>query len=502
MKKIFLAYNQNVTLKIDMIRLDVLPEFRKAKKVELVLTINKAVTPSQYQIKREIINPDTFQVYNKSLVHYFPVNEYRELERPILGNLWDLEIYINNKCVLSKSRAGGILCERKRFVEKTIADYLDFYLNYQVRFFSGPNHPDLIIKDVLCNSEIQCEITEKTNSDQELTYEKFSRDMEKYLKYKREDRFPNVKHLLLIPCAAGISSSISKHQQDYITILTFNDLYNLLYSLQKKQDQIINVDKVKNIITNPGIQKAPRIYEKKITPYNKNKCLQYSINLEAELAQGLGRRSNTRPILFIRDISPYEVIKIVEISKIYDKEFRSKEKFKEILFKDENLKVISKGRLGIGLSFCKDRIKGEEWLITPIQLGYLDENCKVKDKGLFLLELRDKLSINKNEVVLIRKSMGYDFLNSAGIKDFLKLVHVIYREQKFKKNPKKKIFIELLYKKMIENGLSSSEREAKENIGNIFRWLNLFGYCNEIFLNIDRIREDYTLEENDNERIE
>lgn len=484
MKQVFLAYNQIVKMKINVIGLKKL--LVGICKAALVLNISKHITAKGYQVKREIVDSRHFNVLNRPFVHSFPVLEYSILEKPILGDFWTFDIYVNGNCVLSRKRSGAIICERKRFVERRIADYLYRYLNYQVKHFSGPNNPDLILKDPLCDSEIQCEITEKTNSKNELTYKKFSQDVEKYERYKRENRFPNVKHLLIISCSKGINHKIKKHLRDYITILTFNDLFNLLVSLKKKQDGILNKEKVKNIISNPGIQKAPKIYRKIFTPYMKESTITpYVLDLR--------QRSSTlqldQSLLYIRDINPFEIVKILEIAKINKDNYITKSKFKKILLRPDNLKLVNERRPDASQQTNKYRISKEWWLITPIQLGYLDEDCGITDKGLFLLEL-----VERRNQEMLRKAMGYDFLSAPGVKEFLKLANKTYNDSFYLRSPSKASFYKVLSRRMKGIGLSSSEANARKDCDNLFRWLRIFEYSDSYFLNVDRIKEDYILE--------
>jgi hypothetical protein len=484
MNHVFLAYNQSVRIKINIVGLRGL--FGKTGKAELVFTVNKNITEKEYQVKREVIDMGKFNLLNRPFLHVFPVREYATLEKPIVGPFWVFDIYVNGKCVLSRKKDGAILCERKHFVERCIADYLSYYLNYQVKLFSGPNNPDLIMKDPLCDSEIQCEITEKTD---ELTYEKYSEEIGKYEKYKRERRFPNVKHLLIVPCSDGIHHSIKDHLRDFVTIISFNDLCNLLYSLKMKQDGITNKEVVKNIISNPGIQRAPRIYKKVLTPFQNVKTLKpYIIDLRE-------RRNSVRighPVLYIRDINPFEVIKLVDIAKTNNEEYLTKTKFKEIILRPQNLKHLNQRRRDASDETTKSRIAKEWWLITPIQLGYLDVDCKITDKGLFLLEL-----VEKRNRETVRKAMGYDFLNAPGVKDFLKLTNKIYADPFFRRAPSKASFYQVLAKRMKEEGLSASEANARKDCQNLFRWLRKFGYSDDsCILNVDRIRQDFILEEN------
>lgn len=493
MTKIFLAYNQIVTLRINIIKLDRLFD-KDTSDVELVLCLNKKITQSEFQIKREKIDPKTFRVYNKIFIHQFPINEYPELETPILGEFWTFQIYINGKCVLSKKKSGAILCERKRYVERRIADYLEEKLRYRVDFYSGPNQPDLILKDPLCNSDVQCEITERTTATEELTYEKYRMDVDKYEKYKRLNRFPRIRHLLILPCTAGISSAIIPHIHDFVSIITFNDFHNLLISLKRKEYGIVDHTGIRTIISNPGIQRAPKIYEQCTTPYKKQRVLVYNLNLtlyesETPIA-GLDS-----PLLYIRDINPYEVIKIVETAKNYDHEYRSKTRFKEIILRPENLKNLNKDRGAASHETNVARIKKEWWLITPIQLGYLDENCKITEKGSFLIDLLIKLNNNKNEIDLIRRSMGYDFLNAPGIKEFLKLINRSLSDPAYRRANKTSVFYSVLAHKMVEKRLSSCEANALKDCQNLYRWMHKFGYSDGISLKYDRIKEDFLLEE-------
>lgn len=487
MKQVFLAYNQSVRTRINIVGLRGF--FAKSGNAELVFSVNKNITPKEYQLKREVIDLGKFNLLNRPFIHAFPILSYAELEKPIVGPFWSFDLYVNEKCVISKRKDGAILCERKRFVERCIADYLTQYLNYQVQVFSGPNNPDFILKDPLCDSEIQCEITEKTNPDNELTYEKYSQDVEKYEKYKRERRFPNVKHLLIIPCSDGIHHSIRKHLRDFVTIITFNDLYNLLYSLKIGQDNIVNKDIVKNILSNPGIQKARRIYKKVLTPFQKTRMLKpYIIDLR-EKRDSVHIRY---PLLYIRDINPFEVIRIVEIAKRNKDNYLTKTRFKDILLMTHNLKHLNQRRTDASEETNRSRITKEWWLITPIQLGYLDSDCKITDKGLFLLEL-----VEKRNRETVRKSMGYDFLNAPGVRDFLKVAFKVFKDPFYKRMPSKATFYHVLAKRMKENGLSSCEANAKKDYQNLFRWLRIFGYSEKThFLNVDRIRQDYMLEEN------
>jgi len=487
MKQVFLAYDQSVKTRINIVGLRGF--FAKSGKAELVFSVNKNITAKEYQVKREVIDLEKFNLLNRPFVHAFPVFSYPELEKPIVGPFWSFDLYLNEKCVLSKRKDGAILCERKRFVERCIADYLMRYLNYQVRLFSGPNNPDLILKDPLCDSEIQCEITEKTDPNNELTYEKYSKDVEKYEKYKRERRFPKVKHLLIIPCSNGIHHSIRKHLRDFVTIITFNDLYNLLYSLKTGQDNIVNKDTVKNILSNAGIQKAPRIYRKVLTPFQKTRMLKpYVIDLR-EKKNPVHIRY---PLFYIRDINPFEVIKIVEIAKKNKDDYLTKTRFKEILLMPHNLKHLNQRRTDASQETNKSRITKEWWLITPIQLGYLDSDCKITDKGSFLLEL-----VEKRDQKTVRKSMGYDFLNVPGVRDFLKIANKVFKDPFYRRMPSKATFYHVLAKRMKENGLSSCEANARKDYENLFRWLRIFGYSDKThFLNVDRIRQDYMLEEN------
>jgi len=486
MRQVFLAYNQIVKMKIKIIGLKRLLVGKC--KADLVLSINKRITTKNYQVKRETIDSTHFDVLNRPIVHRFPVLEYNILEKPILGDFWTFDIYVNGDCVLSRKRSGAILCERKRFVERRIADYLYRYLNYHVKHFSGPNNPDLILKDPLCNSEIQCEITEKTNSKNELTYKKFSEDVEKYERYKRERRFPNVKHLLIISCSKGINHKIKKHLRDYITILPFNDLYNLFVSLKKKQDRIVNKEKVKNIISNPGIQKAPRVYRKIFTPYSKESTIRPYV---LDLRQRPSTLQLDQSLFYIRDINPFEIVKILEIAKTNKEDYITKSKFKKILLRPHNLKLVNERRPDASEQTNKYRISKEWWLITPKQLGYLDEDCGITDKGLFLLEL-----VERRDQGMLKKAMGYDFLNAPGVKEFLKLANKTYNDPFYQRSPSKASFYKVLSKRMKEIGLSSSEANARKDCDNLFRWLRKFGYCDSYFLNVDRIREDYVLEGN------
>jgi hypothetical protein len=487
MKQVFLAYDQLVRTKINVVGLKGF--FATSGKAELVFNVNKNITAKEYHVKREVIDLEKFNLLNRPFVHTFPVLSYAELEKPIVGPFWTFDIYVNEKCVLSKRKDGAMLCERKRFVERCIADYLSRYLNYQVRLFSGPNNPDIILKDPLCDSEIQCEITEKTNSDNELTYEKYSQDVEKYEKYKRERRFPHVKHLLIVPCSNGIHHSIRSHLRDFVTIITFNDLYNLLYSLKTGQDSILNKDKVKNIISNPGIQKAPRIYRKVLTPFQKARILKPCV---IDLREKKSPVQVRYPLLYIRDINPFEVIKIVEIAKANKDEYLTKTRFKETLIMPHNLKHLNQRRADASEETSKSRITKEWWLITPVQLGYLDSDCKITDKGLFLLEL-----VEKRDQETVRKSMGYDFLNAPGVRDFLRTANKIFRDPFYRRAPSKATFYQVLARRMKENGLSSCEANARKDYENLFRWLRIFGYSDVThFLNVERIRQDYMLEEN------
>ena len=484
MKQVFLAYNQIVKMKINVIGLKRLLVGKC--KAQLVLNINKHITTRDYQVKREAIDSTHFDLLNRPFVHSFPVLKYNLLEKPILGDFWTFDIYVNGNCVLSRRRSGAILCERKRFVERRIADYLYRYLNYQVKHFSGPNNPDLILKDPLCDSEIQCEITEKTNSQNELTYKKFSEDVEKYERYKREKRFPNVKHLLIISCSKGINHKIKKHLKDYITILTFNNLYNLLVSLKKKQDGILNKEKVKNIISNPGIQKAPKIYREILTPYRKESIIKPYV---LDLRQRSSTLQLAQSLLYIRDINPLEIVKILEIAKTNKDDYLTKSKFKKILLRPDNLKLVNQRRPDASEQTNKYRISKEWWLITPIQLGYLDEDCRITDKGLFLLEL-----VERKDPEMLRKALGYDFLNAPGVKEFLKLANKTYNDSFYQRLPSKASFYKVLSKRMKEIDLSSSEANARKDCDNLFRWLRMFSYSDSYFLNVDKIREDYILE--------
>lgn len=487
MKQVFLAYDQSVRTKIDIVGLRGI--FAKSGKAELVFNVNKNITPKEYQIKREVIDLEKFNLLNRPFIHAFPVLSYAELEKPIVGPFWTFDIYVNEKCVLSKKKDGAMLCERKRFVERCIADYLTRYLNYQVRLFSGPNNPDLILKDPLCDSEIQCEITEKTNPDNELTYEKYSQDVEKYEKYKRERRFPNVKHLLIIPCSDGIHHSIRNHLRDFVTIITYNDLYNILCSLKTGQDNILSKDTVKNILANPGIQKAPRTYRKMRTPFQKTRALKPCV---IDLREKRNPVQIRYPLLYVRDINPFEVIKIVETAKATKDDYLTKTRFKEILLLPHNLKNLNQRRADASEETNKSRITKEWWLITPVQLGYLDNDCKITDKGLFLLEL-----VEKRDQETVRRSMGYDFLNAPGVRDFLRIANRIFSDPFYKRMPSKATFYQVLAKRMKENSLSSCEANAKKDYENLFRWMRIFGYSDEThLLNIEKIKQDYMLEEN------
>lgn len=490
MGKVFLAYNQIVTLKFKIVALQSLFKKGKHKKLKLVLNINRKITSQEFHIKKELIDVDKFSVYCKPFLHTFPVLSSSYLEMPILDDFWKLDIYLDDECVDSRKSGGVIMCERKRFVERTVGAYLEKYLHYEVKFFSGANNPDLIFKQALCDSAIQCEITEKTNSDQELTYEKFSRDIEKYERYQREDRYRSVRHLLIISCAAGISKLIERHLRDFVTVITFNDFYNLLCSLKLKQDNIINKDIVRNIITNSGIQKCPHIYETKISPFEKKRIISYRIDFTC---RKLIDDSPVLPLLYIRDIEPFELIKIIEFAKLHDAEFRSKSKFKEILLEPRNLAIISKKRTNSNIT-NELRIQKEWWLITPIQLGYLDNNCKITGKGLFLLELLNKQRFGDFERVTIRKLMGYDFLNAPGVKEFIKLVNDSYKDCSKLKSSEQRKFLDVLANKMIENQLSSSLANARKDCANLFKWLSTIGYCEGLALNFDKIKEDYSHE--------
>lgn len=484
MKQVFFAYNQKVKMKINVIGLKRL--LVGNCRAELVLNVNKRITTRDHRVKREAVDSGHFDLLNRPFLHSFPVTQYNALEKPILGDFWTFDIYVNGKCVLSRKRSGAILCERKRFVERRIGDYLYRFLNYQVKFFSGPNNPDLILKDPLCDSEIQCEITEKTNPRNELTYKKFSEDVEKYERYKRERRFPNVKHLLIVSCSKGVNHRIKKHLRDYVTILTFNDLYNLLISLKRKADGIVNKEKVKNIIANPGIQRAPKIYTKILTPHRKETSLKpYVLDLRQ-------RSSTIQPdqsLLYIRDINPFELVKILEIAKTNKDEYLTKSKFKKILLRPDNLRLLNKKRPNASEQTKKYRISKEWWLITPIQLGYLDDDCRITDKGLFLLELAEK-----EDTEMARRAMGYDFLNATGVKEFLKLASRTYSDPFFQRSPSQASFYKVLSKRMKEIGLSSSEANARKDCDNLFRWLRKFRYSDSYFLDADKIREDYVLE--------
>ena len=492
MKKIFLAHNQIIKLKIKLVDLSSLFTSKKPGKVKFVLRINNKITPDEFQIKKEEIDSKTFSIYCRPFIHTFPVKSYKYLETPVLGEFWKFDIYMNDECIYSKRSTGAIICERKRFIERTIGDYLERYLHYHIKFFSGANNPDLIIKDQLCNSAIQGELTEKTNPDGQLTYEKFRKDLDKYIRYQQEGRFPSVKHLLIIPCAAGISRSIEPHIGNFVSIVTFNDLYNLLYSLKYKKDNITSVDTVKNIITNSGIQKSPRKYITKITPFEEKRVIVYRIDFTRNFTCS---ETPAQYLLQISDINPFEVIKIIEIAKNYDGMYRSKSKLKEILLEPDNLAVINKNRPNSHRETIEQQIKKENWLIPSIQLGYLDNNCKITEKGLFLLELLNKQYFSHFDRETIRRLMGYDFLNAPGIKEFLILINETYADPLFKKSQSKGIFSDILTRKMVEKHLVFSITQAKRDCEDLFRWLRIFGYCDVFTLNFQKIKEDYNLED-------
>ena len=483
-----------MTLKFKLIGLQSLFKRERCKKAKLVLNINKKVTATDFRVKKEQIDPSTFSVYCKPFIHSFPVEAYGKLETPVIGNIWQFDIYCDGKCVLSKKSPGGIICERKRFVERCIGDYLERFLHYQVKFFSGSNNPDLIIKDPLHESATQVEVTEKTNSDGELTYEKFSRDIDKFERYQREQRFRSVKHLLIIPCAAGMQKTIKKHMRNYVTIVTFNDFYNLLCSLKVRRHNVAGRDTVKNLITNPGIQRAPQIYQKRITPYKPKRVMLYKFDL---IAPSTTSESVLPSLLYVKDINPYELVKIVELAKNYDAEYMSTNKFKKILLEPTNLKTLMKHRPEsteerVGLLITRDR-----WTITPIHLGYMDENCKITEKGLFLLELLNQENFSDLDRETIRKLMGYDFLNAPGVKEFLKLLDECYSVHRLSKTHSSlRGLFGVLTQKMVEYQLSPSVSSAKKDCKSLLKWLRIFGYYDEYALDYEKIREDYTLEEN------
>src|SRR3990167_3656974 len=102
MRKIFLAHNQIVTLKFKIISLQSLFRRGKHKKLKLVLNINRKITSEEFQTKKELIEVDKFSIYCKPFLHTFPVLSSNYLETPILGDFWKLDIYLDDKCVVSR----------------------------------------------------------------------------------------------------------------------------------------------------------------------------------------------------------------------------------------------------------------------------------------------------------------------------------------------------------------------------------------------------------------
>ena len=61
MKQVFLAYDQSVRTKIDIVGLKSI--FAKSGKAELVFNVNKSITPKDYQMKREVIDLEKFNLH-------------------------------------------------------------------------------------------------------------------------------------------------------------------------------------------------------------------------------------------------------------------------------------------------------------------------------------------------------------------------------------------------------------------------------------------------------
>lgn len=348
--------------------------------------------------------------------------------------------------VITRDLGPAVILSNERYFEWKVASLLRLMYFRTVRY--GAARPDIVAHHISHPTQIfDIEVTVQKKYDDK----KFAYDLWKFQRYRKQHNF---KRLLIVSASDVIERGVIENlfkTKEPITLICYADLFFLYKELDQGR---MNPDAVYAKLTETGYVKLSKLKFAKpcIIPAEKKKIWVDLPNLFSS------RKIKSRKLkmVYIRDTTIDDIGKLLAFAQDNKDKYGSRRKFHGLLqtyFKQK------KGAEAISLSSLHNP---QNWNITFIHLGLLDDKMKITEDGTELAHYWRK------DRSKFRSRLAWLVLVRGNAIELLRLLEDVQKSCYFETTTELK---RMLLSKMMKSGLCATEGSGRKAIENTLRWI-------------------------------